>query len=109
MSPLATERNEAEFIENQQIVLTHGSHEARELQLLLGTDQIIDQGSHIVKAHRLALSAGGESQSDGDVCFAQSRVADHENRLSLADVATLSQFQDACFADPLYAAPIELS
>lgn len=42
MSPFTAERNEAKFVQDQQIVLTDGSHEARELQVLLGTDQIID-------------------------------------------------------------------
>ena len=51
--------NEAKFIQDQEIVLTDSRHEAREFQLLLSGEQVIDEGSDIVEAHPFALPAGG--------------------------------------------------
>jgi hypothetical protein len=59
ISSVTTERNEAKLIQDQQIVLTDPRQEAREFQLLLGGEQIIDQACHIVEAHPLALPTGG--------------------------------------------------
>src|SRR5947209_14323914 len=78
------EGNEAKLIQDEQLVLAEHSQKARQFQVVLGTDQVIDQGRHIVEAHAATLSAGGQSQSCGDVRLAQSRISNHENRLSLA-------------------------
>ena len=59
VGPIATERDEAEFIQDQEIVLTDPSHEAREFQLMLSGKQVVDQTRDIVKADALALPAGG--------------------------------------------------
>ncbi len=58
MGSLPAEGNKAELIQDQQILLAQGGHEARELQVMLRGDQVIDQGGHVVEAHPLALSAG---------------------------------------------------
>jgi len=72
IGPLPTERNEAELIEHQQLLLAEGGQEAREFQLMLRGNQIIDQGGHMVEAHAPPLSAGGQGQPCGHVGFTPS-------------------------------------
>jgi hypothetical protein len=69
---LSAERNIAELIQHQQFLLTEECQEAREFQLVLGDDQVIDQGSHLVEAHSTTLSAGCQGQSGCNVCFTPS-------------------------------------
>src|SRR5260370_32196480 len=55
-------RSKAELIQHQQFLLAEGGQQAREFQLMLGRDQVIDQGGHMVEAHTLPLAAGGRSE-----------------------------------------------
>ena len=62
----------------------------------------------MVEAHPTTLSAGRQSQSAGNVGFAQSRIPKHENGFGMSNVAALGQLEDARLGDPLHAAPVEL-
>ncbi len=46
---LSAERNKAELIQNQQLLFAESGHEAREFQLMLRDDQVIDQGSLVCR------------------------------------------------------------
>jgi hypothetical protein len=45
------------------------------------------------ETHAAILTAGGQTQSGGDVGFPQARIADEQHRLGLRQVVTLRQFQ----------------
>ena len=59
IGPVTVKGNEAEFIQDQEILLTDSRHKARELQLMLSREQVIDEGGDIVEVHVLALPTGG--------------------------------------------------
>ena len=45
-------RDEAEFVQDNQVVLESGSQEFRQAMLLLSQEQFVDQGGGVVKATR---------------------------------------------------------
>ena len=57
-------RNEAEFIEDEEIKLDKTSEETRERQFLLSHLQVIDQGCGFVKPDPFALATGGYRQAN---------------------------------------------
>src|SRR3989440_12248365 len=89
MGSLSAERNKAKLIEHQQLLFAQRGQQAREFQLMLCDDQVIDQGCHIVEAHPSTLSTGRQSQTASNVGFPQSRIPNHENGFGMSNVATL--------------------
>src|SRR6266566_1098881 len=108
MGSLPAERKKAELIQHQQLLFAERGQQAREFQLVLRDDQVIDQGGHIEEAHPLPLSAGRQGQSCGNVAFPQTRVPNHENGFGVRDVAALGQLEHARLGDALYTVPVKL-
>src|SRR6266487_3450455 len=105
---LPAERKKAELIQHQQLLFAERGQQAREFQLMLRDDQVIDQGGHIEEAHTPSLAAGGQGQSCGNVAFPQTRVPNHENGFGVRDVAALGQLEHARLGDALYTVPVKL-
>jgi hypothetical protein len=61
------EGDEPELINDEQVMLESLGQELGQQVLVLCRDQVVDQASGVVEANLVALSAGGQSQSRGDV------------------------------------------
>src|SRR6266496_3064909 len=106
---LPAERKKAELIQHQQLLFAERGQQAREFQLMLRDDQVIDQGGHIEEAHTPSLAAAALGQLEharlGDALYTVpvklGQFFEHR-KLRLGNAAlhpigiTLSQF---CFAE----------
>jgi hypothetical protein len=62
-------RDEAQLVQDNQVVFEGGGQEFRQPVLILSQDEFIDQGGGIVKADAMALPTSSQSQPGGDVTF----------------------------------------
>ena len=67
LGALIGKRDEAQFIQDDELMATGGGNEALDLMLFLSQQQLIDQRSRIVKTHPPALSTSGQGKRRGDV------------------------------------------
>lgn len=95
MRPEIGEGNEAQLIQNNELVTLSGGDKFVQGVVLLSGNEIIDQSSHIVEAHPMKLTAGFDGQAGGDMGFAQARIANQDNRLGFGQVGPHSKFEDA--------------
>ena len=63
------ERDEAQLIQDNEVLFEGGGQEFRQALLFLSQHEFVDQGCGVVKAHSIALSAGRQGQSRSDVTF----------------------------------------
>ena len=77
------EGDEAQFVQDDQVLLESRGQEPGQLVLILGLDQLVDQAGGVVEADPVALPTGGQGQADGDVGLSQSGIADQQDRLRL--------------------------
>ena len=74
--------DEAEFVEDDQVMLKDGGEELCKAVFVLGLHEIIDQASRIVEADLAALAARRDGEAGGDVGLTEPRVADHKERFA---------------------------
>src|SRR5438094_3695144 len=68
------ERDKAQLVQDNQLLLAQARHQTSQLVLLLGFNEIVDQSSNIVEAHPSPLSTGCQSEPGGHMTFTPSIV-----------------------------------
>jgi hypothetical protein len=68
--------------------------QAQEPALVLGLEELVDQGGCRDEADRQASLAGGEAKPEGDVGLAGAAVAERDHVLPLLHVAAAGELQD---------------
>src|SRR6266699_6679171 len=66
------ERDKAQLVQDDQLLLAQARHQTRQLVLLLGFNEIVDQSGDIVEAHPSPLSTGGQCEPGGHMTFSPS-------------------------------------
>lgn len=94
MSAEIGEGDEAQLIQNDQLVAQGGGNELVEGMVLLSRDQLVDQGGGIVEPDPVFLPAGFQGQSDGDMSFSQAGITNQDDRFGSFDVLPSGQVKD---------------
>jgi hypothetical protein len=76
LRPVGREGDEAQLIQDDELVSARLGDEALDLVLILSRQQVVDQGGGVVEADAMALTTSTHGQRRGDVCFSNARLAD---------------------------------
>ena len=77
-----TERNKAEFVDDQQAVFSQLLLEAQQAFLVSGLHQLVNQGGGRGEAHREPLLAGCQTKAESDMGLAGAAVAERDDVLA---------------------------
>ena len=102
------ERDKAQLVQDNQLLLAQARHQTRQLVLLLGFNEIVDQSGNIVEAHPSPLSTGCQSEPGGHMTFSEAWITDQDHWLAAFDIGPGSQLQDTRLRNGRDTTPVKL-
>ena len=88
------ERHEAEFVDDQKVILCQLLLQAQQAFFIPGLHQFMNQGSGREEADGEPLLAGRQTETEGDMGLAGSAVAERDDILTTLDVFASRQLQN---------------
>ena len=88
------ERHEAEFVDDQKVILCQLLLQAQQAFFIPGLHQFMNQGSGREEADGEPLLAGRQTETEGDMGLASSAVAERDDILTTLDVFASRQLQN---------------
>ena len=89
-----TERNKAEFVDDQKVILCQLLLQAQQAFFIPGLHQFMNQGSGREEADGEPLLAGRQTETEGDMGLAGAAVAERDDVLATLDIFTARQLHE---------------